>query len=79
MADAVRKRGDTCRIRNGHVDSGATLHSTRGQQATCGYFDPGIGIALRRPRSRWWWSNGGYTSQGHFLPIWIVNLRCSDP
>jgi len=30
MADAVRKRGDTCRIRNGHVDSGATLHSTRG-------------------------------------------------
>jgi len=46
MADAVGKRGDTCRIRNGHVDRGATLHSTRDQQAACACFDPGVGIAL---------------------------------
>ena len=48
MADAVRERGDTFRICNGRVDSRATLHSTRGSQATYAYFDPGFGIALRR-------------------------------
>jgi len=79
MADAVRERGDTFRICNGRVDSRATLHSTRGQQAAYAYFDHGFGIALRRSHSHWWWSDRGYTSEGHFLSIWIVNLRCSDP